>query len=131
MPIWDLTFQVTTELSSLLQCSKCRHLPFEKLIAGGFQDEWIKMNEYFKSKHPEKYTEAPNRMEVMSNRANDLFYRVTRSRLNRPPPKKRFILSKFQNVPKRIDNENKTPLNRGPPYHKTYGCGMPQRCMSR
>jgi hypothetical protein len=106
-------------------------LPFEKLIAGGFQDEWIEMNAYFKSKHPERYREAPNRMEVISNRANDLFYRVTRMRLNRPPPKKRFILSKFQNVPKRIDNENKTPLNRGPPYHKIFGCGMPPRCRSR
>ncbi|KAG0631442.1 hypothetical protein M758_1G253700 [Ceratodon purpureus] len=94
---------------------------FSMLVGNGYGDEWIDMNQYFASKYPERYTEAPSRMEVITNKATEMSKHFIRSRINRPPPKKRFILSRFQNVPKRIDNENQTPLNRSPPFHKFYG----------
>lgn len=97
---------------------------FETLIAGGYQDDWVDMNEYFKSRYPEKHAEAPRRMEVITNKTFELSKDFIRDKFHsQAPPKKRFILSRFQNVPKRIDNYNYTELNRAPPYHKPHGCG--------
>jgi hypothetical protein len=99
----------------------CRDGSFDAIIGNGYSDAWIDMNQYFASKYPERYTEAPARMGVITNKATELSKSFVRSRIHRPPPKKRFVLSRFQNVPKRIDNENQTPLNRSPPFHKFYG----------
>lgn len=99
----------------------CSDGDFNAIIGNGYADAWVDMNEHFKSKHPERYSEAPGRMEVITNKATELSKQFTRFRTSRSPPKKRFILSRFQNVPKRIDNENKTLFNRQPPYHKFYG----------
>lgn len=102
----------------------CRDGNFETLIAGGYQDDWVDMNEYFKSRYPEKHAEAPRRMEVITNKTFELSKDFIRDKFHsQAPPKKRFILSRFQNVPKRIDNYNYTELNRAPPYHKPHGCG--------
>lgn len=99
----------------------CRDGEFKFLIGGGYQDAWVDMNEYFKDKYPERYTEPPRHMEVITNKATEIQKQFTRARISRPPPKKRFILSRFLKVSKRIDNENPTPLNRKPPFHKFYG----------
>ncbi|KAH9564002.1 hypothetical protein CY35_04G002200 [Sphagnum magellanicum] len=100
--------------------------PFHQIIGGGFQNEWIDMNKYLKVKHPQSYNHVEQRFEVITNKATNLQYHFTRRKLSPPPRKQRFILSKFKNVPKRIDNENKTPLNRNPPFHPFYGTGSPK-----
>lgn len=79
------------------------------------------MNEYFKSRYPERYTEPPARPDILSNRATKMQQLVVRNRLHPPPAKPRFILSRFQNVPKKIDMVNNTPLKRTGPYHTFYG----------
>ncbi|KAG0621101.1 hypothetical protein M758_4G269200 [Ceratodon purpureus] len=94
---------------------------FAQLIGGAYQDEWIEMNEYFKSKYPDKFTEPPARNEIISNRATDMQQQVVRNRLHPLPPKPRFILSRFKNVSKKIDMVNNTPLKRTGPFHTFYG----------
>ena len=100
----------------------CRDGGFEQIIGGEYQAAWIEMNEYFKSKYPDRYTEPPARMEVISNRATDMQQQGVRNRLKPLPPKPRFILSRFKNVAKKIDTVNNTPFpKRTGPYHKFYG----------
>lgn len=79
------------------------------------------MNEYFKSKYPERYTEPPARAGIVTNKATDLLHEVIRNRLEPAPAKPRFMLSRFENASKKVDNENKTPLKRQGPYHTFYG----------
>lgn len=99
---------------------------FNTLIGGGYQDEWIEMNEYFKSKYPDRYMESTAHLEIINdNKATKLQQQFVKNKLHPPPPKQRFILSRFQNVKKKIDNHNPIPLNRDPPYHKFYGMSRP------
>jgi hypothetical protein len=51
-----------------LRCA-CRDESFDAIIGNGYGDAWIDINQYFASKYPERYTEAPSRMEVITNKA--------------------------------------------------------------
>jgi hypothetical protein len=99
-----------------------RDEPFAHLLHGAYQNEWIDMNNYFKSKHPENFCLEIPKFTRTSTKGVDLYYQANRKKFHPKPNKERFILTRFKNVARRVDNYNNTPLKREGPYHVFYGC---------
>ena len=80
-----------------------------KIMEHGYSDEWINMNRQHQHFCAEQ---KPNfKCPVWTNSAK-LKFRETANKMHLNPPKERFIISRFKNVPKKIDNYNPTPLKR-------------------
>ncbi|CAK9868551.1 unnamed protein product [Sphagnum jensenii] len=99
-----------------------RDEPFAHLLHGAYQNEWSDMNNYFKSKHPENFCLEVPKFTRTSTKGVDLYYQANRKKFHPKPSKERFILTRFKNVAKQIDNYNSMPLKREGPYHVFYGC---------
>ncbi|KAG6540884.1 hypothetical protein Mapa_017759 [Marchantia paleacea] len=92
-----------------------RDIPMESIMTQAYANEWIEMNRYLKSIHPEPFGYVPPSMVVQPTHASLLRVEAAKKLRRKSVTKERFTMKKFQNVPKRIDNKNTTSLLRDHP----------------
>lgn len=109
-----------------------RHVPSNKVLEGAYGNEWIQMNLVYQREFPvydpldpeylvHKYTNPK------TNKTTQLITHYCRARMLPKELKDRFIISRFRNTPKRIDNYNNTPLNRNRPPSPFVNYPVPPR----
>ncbi|KAL3679579.1 hypothetical protein R1sor_022535 [Riccia sorocarpa] len=92
-----------------------RDIPMESIMTNAYANDWIDMNNYLKSLHPEPFGYVTPSMEVQPTKASLLRADAAQKMKSKPVTKERFVMKKFQNVPKRVDDENTTALLRDHP----------------
>ncbi|KAL2609943.1 hypothetical protein R1flu_028516 [Riccia fluitans] len=85
------------------------------IMTNAYANDRFDMNNYLKSIHPEPFGYITPSMEVQPTKASLLRVEAAKKMKSKPVIKERFIMKKFQNVPKRIDDENLTALLRDHP----------------
>ncbi|GAQ79831.1 hypothetical protein KFL_000390210 [Klebsormidium nitens] len=82
--------------------------PIKKLIQNDYGDEWIRMNEARQEELNRQHEKVPPK----TTRA--ALGHASKAKLvaEQQQPKERFVLSKFKNVPTKIDNKQTLPLQR-------------------
>eukprot|EP01018_Ginkgo_biloba_P011152 Gb_12415 [translate_table: standard] len=91
-----------------------REEPITNIVKQAYANDWIKMNMAHQHEFGKETLPGCRRLTAKTTKSTELYARTQQEKtiVESQPPSERFILSKFKNIPSKIDNIQTTPLQR-------------------